>query len=470
LRKFGILAIVLSLIVSVFVFSPVYSSSPAVLFDNAHLQTAGNADWTITGGYSDFADAVRNLGYTVDQFGTDDPRDALSDSDPDITYDKLSGYALYIIPEPNDPFTSSEQQAILDYIENGGTVFFIADHAGADRNNNGYDAVDIFNEFVTTLGFKFTDDWLTEAPVGGTYDAPFLDGVSEIGAWGAGGIDVLSDNVKVAITYKNGTPFVVYGTYGKGAFVAIADSSPFDDGTGSSDDTLYDGWSTYDDAQFAINVVKYLVGFSGDSSSSSDNAEKVLLVDDDAGASYESYYEDALDSLGVTYDEVSVDYGETLYGINLSDYDLVIWITGQDYKYTLLPSDRSQIEDYIGDGGKVALFGPEVGYASYKYGWEDWLKDNFGADYVKGVSGTYLTISGDYVFDGLSAYVNAKYTWTNVFKPLSGYYIDIEDKYGSGLEITGKNTLLFGFGLEQVTYSSDRQEIIKDVLDYLLDD
>ncbi|UZN23726.1 hypothetical protein GM182_07710 [bacterium 3DAC] len=256
-----------------------------------------------------------------------------------------------------------------------------------------------------------------------------------------------------------------YVACGIGAFVAIADSSP----TGSSDDTLYDGWSTYDDAQFAINVVKYLVGFSGDSSSSSDGSAKILLVDDDAGASYESYYEGALDSLGVSYDEVSVDYGETLSGVDLSSYDLVIWVTGQDYKYTLLPSDRSQIEDYVSNGGKVVLFGPEVGYASYKYGWENWLGDVFGADYVKGVSGTYLTISGDYVFDGLNAYVNAKYTWTNVFKPLSGYYIDIEDKYGSGLEITGKNTLLFGFGLEQVTYSSDRQEIMKDVLEYLLD-
>ncbi len=467
MRKFGIWATVLSIIISIFVFSPVYSSSPAVLFDNAHLQTAGNADWTISGGYSDFADAVRNLGYTVDQFGTDDPRDASSDSDPDITYDKLSGYALYIVPEPNDPFTPSEQQAILQYIENGGTVFFIADHAGADRNNNGYDAVKIFNQFVATLGFKFNEDWRSETPVGGTYDAPFLNGVSEIGAWGAGGIDILSDNVKVAITYQDGTPFVVYGTYGKGSFVAIADSSPFDDGTGSSDDRLYDGWNTYDDAQFAINVVEYLVDFSN-SNSSGGNSTKILLVDDDAGASYEGYYEDALDSINVQYDEITVRYGKALSGVDLMDYDLVIWITGQDYKYTLLPSDRSQIENYISAGGKVALFGPEIGYASYRYGWESWLGDVFGADYVKGVKGTSFSVYGDYVFDRLTAYVNAKYTWTNTFKPMSGYYIDIDDKYGKGFEITGDNTLLFGFGLEQITSYSDREEIISDVIGYLL--
>ncbi len=119
-----------------------------ILFDNSHLQTAGNADWTITGGFSDFADALKEKGYEVSQWGSDDPRRARHDSDPDITLDVLQQYDVFIIPEPNDPFTAAEKEAILQYIENGGSVFFIVDNKGADRNNNVWEAVYVYKEIV----------------------------------------------------------------------------------------------------------------------------------------------------------------------------------------------------------------------------------------------------------------------------------------------------------------------------------
>ena len=473
-RKVFTLTLILGLLFSLF--SPLsitttignaYATSPRVLFDNSHLETAGNADWTIRGGYSDFADALESRGFAVSEWGSDDSRTALHDGDPDITLDVLQQYDVFVIPEPNDPFTDAEKEAIIQYIENGGSVFFIGDHKGADRNNNGWDAVSVFNEFVSTLGFQFTDDWKSEAPVQGEYstDAPFMDSVNSIGAWGAGGIDVLSDNVHVAITYSDGTPFVVYGTYGSGSFVAIADSSPFDDGTGTSGDRLYDGWSEYDDAQFAIGVITYLSSGSSQNSGSPD----ILLVDDDGGASYESYYESALDSLGVKYDEVEVRSGKSLSGVNLSDYSLVIWITGQDYKYTLLPSDRRLLADYINSGGYVALFGPEVGYASVKYGWEDWLSDNFGARYVKGIKGKYIRIYGDYVFSGLNTYVNASSSWVNMLESSRrGFYEDVYDGYDNGFEITGDNTILFGFGLENIGSAAARKNTMNDIVSYFL--
>ncbi len=261
---------------------PAYGAVKKVLFDNAHLQTAGNADWTITGGYSDFAEALRQQGYQVDQFGSDDPRRAEHDSDPDITPDVLQGYDVLIIPEPNDPFTPEEQQAILDFIQNGGAVFFIADHNASDRNGNGWDSPAIFNgwhknehdvysttiysdDWVAHLGFRFLYIQKSQDPITDiNHDHPATEGVNAIGAWAGTGIAVLdSSRVTVLVRFSDGTPYAVAGTYGSGRFVAIGDSSPFDDGTGTPGDNLYDGWHDLDDAQFAISVVNWLAGGGG---------------------------------------------------------------------------------------------------------------------------------------------------------------------------------------------------------------
>lgn len=44
---------------------PTTANGYSVLFDNAHGQTAGAADWVIDGGFSDFADALADEGYAL---------------------------------------------------------------------------------------------------------------------------------------------------------------------------------------------------------------------------------------------------------------------------------------------------------------------------------------------------------------------------------------------------------------------
>ena len=65
------------------------------------------------------------------------------------------------------------------------------------------------------------------------------------------GINIVFDN-------KSKGPYVVYGTYGKGKFVAIGDSSPIDDGTGAPHNTLYDGYNVLDDARLCKNIINWL--------------------------------------------------------------------------------------------------------------------------------------------------------------------------------------------------------------------
>lgn len=108
-----------------------------VLFDNSHGETAGAADWVIDGGFSDFGDALKAKGYTVAELRLNR---ALTTAD-------LSGYDVVVFPESNIPLKTTEQQAILSFVQGGGSVFFIADHYNADRNLNRWDAGEVFNGY-----------------------------------------------------------------------------------------------------------------------------------------------------------------------------------------------------------------------------------------------------------------------------------------------------------------------------------
>lgn len=108
-----------------------------VLFDNTHGQTAGDADGVIDGGFSDFGNALANKGYYVKELRKATP----------ITLSDLEQYDAYVIGEANIPYKTSEQDAMLQYVQNGGSIFFMADHYNADRNKNRWDASEVLNGY-----------------------------------------------------------------------------------------------------------------------------------------------------------------------------------------------------------------------------------------------------------------------------------------------------------------------------------
>ncbi|ULT59324.1 Ig domain protein group 2 domain protein [Neobacillus drentensis] len=108
-----------------------------ILFDNTHGQTAGAADWVLDGGFSDFANALANKGYYAKELRKTTP----------ITYQDLQGYNVLVIGEANIPYKTSEQAAMIQYVQNGGSIFFIGDHYNADRNKNRWDASEVFNGY-----------------------------------------------------------------------------------------------------------------------------------------------------------------------------------------------------------------------------------------------------------------------------------------------------------------------------------
>ncbi len=236
--------------------------SVTVLFDRTKDELAGNADWTIgyspnwTGGYSEFGQALRDLGYNTQTL-----------TGSNISSSDLQNVDVFVIPEPQESFSYSERNAILNFVDNGGGLFIIANHVGSDRSNNGWDSPRVYNESLniqSNFGFSFVDvgslyvDPITmfESPRG-----PITEGLSSVGMYAGSAIEVTGTDVVTNVYLRNfNESGMVSLEYGSGRVVAWGDSSPWDDGTGNSGNNLYDGWTDHDNAQWGLNVIAWLAG------------------------------------------------------------------------------------------------------------------------------------------------------------------------------------------------------------------
>ena len=250
-------------------------SGASILFDHTKSEDAGNADWIIDGAYSDWADDLKALGYTVDELA---PGDKITYGDSSNPKD-LSRYDVFVLPEPQNPFTDSEKNAILQFIQNGGTLIYIADHKSSDRDNDGWDSWNIWNEnldFDSVFGIILISTQIPSDTVITDIEPieNLTDGVSSFGIWLGTAISV-SDNAKAVAWYDRSKGYAAwaYATYGNGKVIVFADSSTFSDGTCETSCSGYDNYHEYDDSKVAINMVKF--GLSGNTSngenSSTDN-------------------------------------------------------------------------------------------------------------------------------------------------------------------------------------------------------
>ncbi|PTA66860.1 Gldg family protein [Deinococcus arcticus] len=239
-----------------------------VLFDLTKAEDAGNADWRIDGAYSDYAAALRGLGYTV-----------ASLTGSAVTSTSLSGVAVLVIPEPQNPFSDSERAAIQSFVQNGGGVFFITDHRVSDRNNNGWDSPEVFNGWdgssptsvsatlqasLNTDGLfglgasfnsSFSDPVYTATPL---TSHPILNGVSSAGVYVGTSVDVRSGT---ALMGTGGKTYLAVNTVGTGRVAMWGDSATFGDNTYSDGSTgQYNNWPNLGNAALGKNVVRWLAG------------------------------------------------------------------------------------------------------------------------------------------------------------------------------------------------------------------
>ncbi len=255
------------------------------LFDAKKAETAGNADWvldadsspqrfptplqsTITattpetywkGGVSAWGIALVKLGHTVETLP----------SSASITYgttaaQDLKNYDVYVVDEPNIRFTTAEKTAIMNFVKNGGGLFMISDHTASDRNNDGWDSPAIWNDLMSNntvqnnpFGFTINLNTFSETTSNrlATTTNPILNGTQGVVSqlkYSAGASITTNTAANASVqgliwrgTSTQGSLNVMLATasYMLGRVVVIGDSSPADDGTGATGDTLYPGWT-----------------------------------------------------------------------------------------------------------------------------------------------------------------------------------------------------------------------------------
>jgi hypothetical protein len=176
----------------------------------------------------------------------------------------LSNYKVFIVCEPNILFSAEEKTAIINFVQNGGGLMMVSDHINSDRNNDGWDSPQIWNDFMSNnsidfdpfgMTFDYADFSQTTSNMPNLPDDPLLHGIMgdvTQAQWSAGTSLSLTPNNNTSVkgvVYKTGSVFgnsnvmVAYATYGNGRVVGVGDSSPCDDGTGDPNDNLYFGWT-----------------------------------------------------------------------------------------------------------------------------------------------------------------------------------------------------------------------------------
>ena len=269
-----------------------------ILFDATKAETAGNADWIIdanthnlywnptavvnagsesnaqqlpspaqsgitaataetywNGGLSNWGIDCVKQGYTVESLPYNG---SITYGNSSNTQD-LSNYNIFIVCEPNLLFSSNEITAILIFVQNGGSLFMISDHDQSDRNGDGYDSPAIWNDLLShsNMGITFNINWFSETSSSIVSSGADSISTGQFGTvsqvmWSDGTDMTINTNVNPTVrgvvfrsgsTNNNSKVMFAYAHYGSGKVAAIGDSSPCDDGTGDSNDNLYNGYT-----------------------------------------------------------------------------------------------------------------------------------------------------------------------------------------------------------------------------------
>jgi hypothetical protein len=273
------------------------------LFDATKAETAGNADWVIdednstpqriptpaqstvtastaetywTGALSSWGIALVKAGNTVETLPSGTAITYGNASNPQ----DLTNYDVFVVDEPNILFTAAEKTAVLNFISHGGGLFMISDHNGSDRNNDGHDSPNIWNDLMTNNGvavnpFGFSID-LTDISetsgnvLTGNTTNPILHGSQ-------GNVSQLQFNDGATVTINPSANGTVQGliwqggfaqgntnlmcassTFGTGRVFVVTDSSPMDDGTGAPNNNLFVSWNLFSHTQLFMNASLWL--------------------------------------------------------------------------------------------------------------------------------------------------------------------------------------------------------------------
>ncbi len=242
--------------------------------------TASTPETYWTGGISAWGVDCAKKGYTVESLPWNG---RITYNDATNTQD-LSNYKVFIVDEPNIPFTAAEKTALITFVQSGGSLFMISDHNISDRNNDGWDSPHIWDDLIAnnsvqpypfgiyfdTVDFSQTSSNISAAASDSIIHGP-MGNVTKV-QWSGGTTMTINPGQNASakgVVFKTGaTPgntnaMVAYARFGQGKVAALGDSSPTDDGTGNPNCSLYPGY--FGDASgnhqlLLMNITIWLAG------------------------------------------------------------------------------------------------------------------------------------------------------------------------------------------------------------------
>ncbi|MBN1661563.1 MAG: carboxypeptidase-like regulatory domain-containing protein [Anaerolineae bacterium] len=198
-----------------------------------------------------------------------------------------------------------------------------------------------------------------------------------------------------------------------------------------------------------------------------------LLVDDDQGDNYQSWYQSALAAAGQAYDVWTVAGGDSPTAADLASYGRVVWLTGDDSSSTLTSSDQAALTTYLGGGGRLFLSGQDIGY---DIGTTDFYANYLHATYLSDDTNRYTLTGADYLagadvtIQGGDGANNQAYPSDIV--PANGgtavyHYPSPYHSAGVAYQDGIYGVTYFAFGFEAIDNAVDRTEVMSRTLAWL---
>ena len=260
-----------------------------VLFDGAHKQVAGNADWIVdshapdpqpanptsatqwNGGISSWGFGLYSSGrYSVKQLPAGAALNFGGGGDGD-----LSKFDVFISDEPGMPFSAVEQSALVQFAQGGGGIFLVSDHSGAVRCSTCTEAWKVINAFLDVgaagaFGVHCDGNSVGAGGLVGTVAGSALAAPIGAGPFGQGhslsyhsGSTVsltapANAAAGVVVSSSAGGMMAISALPSGGRLVLLGDSSPTDDGTCACGAALHAGWTETDDSTIILNATAWL--------------------------------------------------------------------------------------------------------------------------------------------------------------------------------------------------------------------
>ncbi|MBI4869756.1 MAG: S8 family serine peptidase [Candidatus Wallbacteria bacterium] len=195
----------------------------------------------------------------------------------------------------------------------------------------------------------------------------------------------------------------------------------------------------------------------------------ILVVADAGEGDYKNHYTQALDAAGQKYSFLN---SSALAGASdvLSQYSLVIWYTGEEYRETLTDADQAALKAFLATDGRLFISGQDVGYELKD---KDFYKSQIKGKFVADTSGS-KEISGSglsFKIEGGDGANNQRYP--DKIEALAGAeaYLSYGANNGpAGLKVKHQKgrVVYLAFGFEGIDSAASRKAVMADALSFLL--